>query len=161
MALLPEQNRGFVLLVNANQLVIDFTLGQVSSGIATLLAGSQPKAARFGVVPWVLRSFLLIPVLQIAGVAATLRLLDRWRRDLVHRPSAGRVWWQHILLPLIPNLSLAAIPVFLRVSGTLRSMMLVMPDLSWVAVISGGFAGIWAFLRTCLILRAFRKPEQT
>jgi hypothetical protein len=28
-----------------------------------------------------------------------------------------------------------------------------MPDLAWIARISGGFAGIWAILRTVLILR--------
>ncbi len=69
------------------------------------------------------------------------------------------MWGLHILLPLIPNLSLAAIPVFLLVSGVLRFMLLFMPDFSWIALICGGFAGIWTFLRTGLILRSLRKAS--
>ena len=69
------------------------------------------------------------------------------------------MWGEHILLPLIPNLSLAAILVYLRSSGLLRFLHLFMPDLAWIARISGGFAGIWAFLRTGLILRTLRKAS--
>ncbi len=71
--------------------------------------------------------------------------------------ARGRAWGQHIVLPLIPNLSLAAILLYLRSSGLIRFLDLFMPDLAWIARISGGFAGIWAVLRTGLILRALRK----
>ena len=40
-------------------------------------------------------------------------------------------------------------------------MHLFMPDLSWVARISGGFAGIWVFPCTGLILQALRKSPVT
>jgi hypothetical protein len=63
------------------------------------------------------------------------------------------------LLPLIPNLSLAAILMYLRASGLIRFMHLYMPDLSWIARISGSFAGIWAFLRTGLVLGALGNPH--
>jgi hypothetical protein len=101
-----------------------------------------------------MRASALIPLLQIVGVVTTLRRLRCWRRHPTLRPGCGRVWGQHILLPLIPNLSLAAILAYLRSSGLIRFMHLYMPDLSWIARISGGFAGIWAFLRTRLILHA-------
>jgi hypothetical protein len=32
-----------------------------------------------------------------------------------------------------------------------------MPDLAWILRIGGGFAGLWAILRTGLILQALRK----
>jgi hypothetical protein len=35
--------------------------------------------------------------------------------------------------------------------------MLFMPDVSWTALVSGGFAGIWAVLRTGLVSRALRR----
>jgi hypothetical protein len=38
-------------------------------------------------------------------------------------------------------------------------LMLYMPDYSWIALVCGSFAGIWAFLRTGLILRTLRKPQ--
>jgi CubicO group peptidase (beta-lactamase class C family) len=157
MALLPGQNRGMVLLVNANQMMLNFALTKVGEGAATLLAGGRPQPTLFDSIPWALRGLLLIPLLQIVGVAATLRLLRRWRKDPALHPSRGRMWGRHILLPLIPNLSLVAIPVFLLVSGILRFMLLFMPDFSWIALICGGFAGIWAFLRTRLILRTLQK----
>jgi len=34
-----------------------------------------------------------------------------------------------------------------------------MPDLAWVARFSGGFAAVWATLRTGLMLRVLRKPR--
>jgi hypothetical protein len=39
-------------------------------------------------------------------------------------------------------------------------MKLFAPDYSLIALICGSFAAIWAFLRTGLILRALRKPQE-
>jgi hypothetical protein len=96
---------------------------------------------------------------QVAGVLATQRRLSQWRRDPASRPGDGRLWEQHRLLPLIPNLTLAAILAYLRSSGLIRFLDLYMPDLAWTARISGGFAGVWAFLRTGLIVRALQRPR--
>jgi CubicO group peptidase (beta-lactamase class C family) len=159
MALLPEQKKGVVLLVNADHYGLPPVLAEVGLGVAALLAGQQPAPIQLGFIPWAMRALLLIPLLQIAGVAATLRLLRRWRRVPALRPSRGRMWGLHILLPLIPNLSLAAIPLFLRVRGMLRFMLLFTPDFFWIVLICGGFAGVWTFLRTGLILGALRKPQ--
>jgi hypothetical protein len=38
-------------------------------------------------------------------------------------------------------------------------MDLFMPDLAWTARMSGGFAGVWALLRTGLMLRSLRRPQ--
>jgi hypothetical protein len=92
------------------------------------------------------------------GIFATLRMLRQWDRDPALRPGSGRTWGQHILFPLVSNLSLAAILVYLRSTGLIRFLHLFMPDLAWIARISGSFAGIWIILHTGLILRALRKP---
>lgn len=155
MGLLPEQKKGFVLLTNADH-GFPFILMEVGEGVGALLAGQQPPPIQLGFLPWMMRASALIPILQVAGVLITLRRLRRWRWDPALRPRPGRIWGQHVLLPLIPNLSLAAVLAYLRSSGLLRFMDLYMPDLSWVARISGGFAGIWAFLRTGLVLGALR-----
>jgi CubicO group peptidase (beta-lactamase class C family) len=160
MALLPEQNKGMVLLVNANHVIMDkLPLTEVGLGAAQRLAGQPPAPARFGAVTWVLRGLLLIPVLQIVGVATTLQLLRRWREDPQRRPSGFRKWVLHLLLPLIPNLSVALtlIPMLGKMRGFL---ILYVPDFSWIALICGGFAGIWAFLRTSLILWTLRRPSR-
>ena len=153
MGLLPEQKKGVVLLVNADH-GVPFVVMEVGEGVAALLAGEQPPPIRLGFLPWVMRGLPLIPLLQVAGVFFTLRLLRRWRQDPALRPGRGRIWGRHILLPLIPNLSFAAILAYLRSNGLLRFMHLYIPDLAWTARISGSFAGIWALLRTGLVLGA-------
>jgi CubicO group peptidase (beta-lactamase class C family) len=154
MALLPEQKKGVVLLLNADHYGLPFILMEVGDGVAALLAGQQAPPIRLGFLPWVMRALPLIPLLQIAGVFATLRLVRRWRRNRATRPGHGRLWGAHVLLPLIPNLSLVAVLAYLRSGGLLRYLRLYNPDVSWIARISGSFAGIWSVIRTGLVLCA-------
>jgi CubicO group peptidase (beta-lactamase class C family) len=77
MAILPGQKKGIVLLMNADHFLMSNTaLVEMGMGAATRLAGAQPDPVLWGVIiPWALRGLLLIPVLQILGVALTLRYL--------------------------------------------------------------------------------------
>jgi CubicO group peptidase (beta-lactamase class C family) len=159
MALLPEEKKGVVLLVNANHFTGNFTLTEVGAGVVALLDGDQPASNQFGAIPWVMRALLLIPLLQIIGVVFTLGLLRGWRQDPQRRPARGRAWGLYILPSLVPNLFLAMIPLYLLAKRLLGFMLLFAPDFTWIATICGGFAGIWAFLRTKLILQALRKPQ--
>jgi CubicO group peptidase (beta-lactamase class C family) len=161
IALLPEERKGILLFFNADQWLMTLALLEVERGVTTLLAGDQPNPVRFGFIQWVLRGLLLIPVLQIVGFFATLRLLRRWRRNVNNRPSRGRKWVLRILLPLIPNLLVAL--TLLLVCGPLGGFIfLYAPDFSWIALICGTFAVIWIFLRTGLILRTLQKsPSAT
>ena len=163
MAILPGQKKGLVLLMNADHFLMSNTaLLEIGMGAATLLAGARPDPVRWGIViPWVLRGLLLIPALQILGVAATLLRLRRWRRHPNSRPSRRRMWVLHILLPMIPNLLVAGTPIAL-VASTLRGFLLLFaPDISWMARICGSVAGIWIFLRTGLILRTLGKEQSS
>jgi CubicO group peptidase (beta-lactamase class C family) len=157
MALLPEQKKGVVLLFNACHHWMNPVLADLGNGVAALLAGEQHHPLPFfHMVLWLLRGQLLIPALQIVGVVGTLRLLRRWRQDPMSRPSGGRAWGLHILLPLIPNLlmALTLIPMLGRMRGYL---MLYWPDYSWTALVCGSFALVWSFLRTGLVLGALRR----
>ena len=156
MALLPAQKRGVILLFNADHHMMMPVLVGVGIGVTDLLAGRPPAPNRFGFMPWVMRAPLLIPFLQLLGVVLTLRHLRRWRHDPQQRPGRGRSWGLHLLLPLFPNLALAALPVYLRVSGFYRYMRLFMPDFLWLSLLCGGFAGLWSLLRTGLILRSLQ-----
>ncbi len=90
LGLLPEQKKGLVLLVNADH-GLPFILMEVGEGLAAVLAGQQPPPIRLGFIPWAMRALPLLPLLQIAGIAATVRLLRRWRREPELRPSRGRL----------------------------------------------------------------------
>lgn len=159
IALLPEQKKGLLLLFNACHHWYNPLLAEVGTGVAALLAGEQPtRLGLFDLIPWMLRGQLLIPALQIAGVIATLRLLRRWRVEPQQRPSSGRAWMVHILLPLIPNL-LVAFSLRPMLGKRRDYLMLYMPDFSWIAWVCGGFAAIWTVLRTGLILQTLRKPR--
>jgi len=158
MAILPEQKKGVVLLVNANQLMMDVAQWEVGAGVAALLAGERRVPNRFGtIIPWALRDLPLIPALQIVSVAATLRRLGRWHQDPSSHPLGGRKWGRYILLPLIPDL-LVSLPLLgLLWTGTLDVMLLYMPDVSWIAIVCGSFALSWMFLRTGLVVWTLRK----
>ena len=100
-----------------------------------------------------MRAFLIIPVFQILGVLMTLRAVRRWRTDASRRPGPIRKWL-HIALPIIPNLVLVSCSLWLLTSGVLKFWLFYLPDLSWLALICGGFAAVWICVRTSLILRA-------
>ena len=156
MALVPEQNRGMVLLFNVNHAMMKMTFDEVGMGVAQQLAGRSPVPARFGAAPWAMRAVVLIPLLQIISVVATLNLLHGWRLAPERQPGHGRLGGQHILLPLIPDLlvALALLPMLSKMRGFLR---LFMPDYAWLAMVCGSWAVVWSFLRTGLILKAIRR----
>jgi CubicO group peptidase (beta-lactamase class C family) len=171
MAILPEQKKGAVLLVNANHLLMDkTTFTEAGMGVAALLAGERSVPSRFGAVPWVLRGLPLIPALQVVGVAATLRRLWRWRQDPNSHPPGAAKWGRYVLLPLVPDLLVSApllgllwtrtrdVPLLgMLGSGFLDVLLLFMPDVSWTLLVCGGFALAWMVLRTGLVLRTLRK----
>jgi CubicO group peptidase (beta-lactamase class C family) len=159
MALVPEQKKAMVLLLNADPYGLPMITEELGMGVTALLAGQQPPPVKLDFIQWIMRLLPLIPVLQIVGVLVSLQRVSYWRRNPGLRPSGGRIWGQHILLPLIPNLTLSAMLVYLQSSGLIRFLHLFMPDLAWIVRISGGFASVWALLRTGLMLRGLQKPH--
>jgi hypothetical protein len=161
MALLPEQKKGVVLLYNACHHWLNPVLADLGNGVAAMLAGeSHTPLPFFHVVPWALRAQVLLPFLQVLGAVVTLRRLRRWRLDPECRPGGGRAWGFHILLPLIPNLLVAL--TLKSVIGKRRGYLrLYMSDYAWIAMVSGGFALLWSFLRTGLVLGALRRRQSS
>ena len=160
MALLPQQKQGLVLLVNADHYGLPPILAEVGMGAAALLAGQQPPPIELGFLPGLLRLLPLIPLLQVVGGLTTLATLRRWRQQPAKRPQGARLWGQHMLLPLIPNLSLAAVLVYLKSNRLLPYLRLFNPDLAWLVRVSGGFGTVWAVIRTGLILQSQLKDAK-
>lgn len=156
MALLPEQRRGLVLLVNSNQMLLNFALLGVGEGAAALLAGAKPAPFPWGVVPWLLRGCLLIPAIQVGDVLYTQRMVRRWQADPASRPGSARRWLLERALPGLLNLGLGASALGLLATNLRPMLRLFMPDLYWLMALSGGVASIWMVVRTGLIRAAFR-----
>lgn len=156
MAIVPEQQRGLVLLFNSGTYGLPPLTEEVGTGATAVLAGVQPPPPKLGFVPTVFRLLPLLPLLQVVTAIATVGTLRRWSRDRAHRPAGARPWARHVLLPLIPNLSLAGGLAYLKSSGMLAFLRLFMPDLACILGVSGVFAAIWAVLRTGLLLRSLR-----
>lgn len=160
MALIPEQKKGIVLLLNADPYGLPPILGEVGMGMTALLAGQQPAPIRLDFIQWIMRFLPLIPILQIVDFLTTLKRLSHWRQNPRNRPSTGQIWRHHILLPLIPNLSMAGLLAYFLITGMFGFIKLFMPDVSWITLISGSFAGVWTMLRTGLMLKSMRKSSQ-
>jgi len=71
------------------------------------------------------------------------------------------MWALHILLPLIPNLALVALPLSLVASGLLGFMRFFMPDFTWISLICGGLAAFWMTLRSWLVFTTLRRPRES
>jgi CubicO group peptidase (beta-lactamase class C family) len=158
MALLPEQNRAMVLLVNANEQAFNYALWALAEAAALWLAGVPPQSDSWGILPWAMRGSLLLPILQIGIIIATLRKVKRWRLGVIPRPGSTRMWLLHILLPTVLNLALAAIAGAILASGMFKFIMLFMGDIVSVLLVSGGIALVWLIVRTPLIFRSLRMP---
>lgn len=158
MALLPDQNRAFALLMNSNHMVMNYALDDIGSGITSILAGGQ-ATAHLGFLPWAIRALLLIPLLQLLAAGLTVRRLIGWRQDPVTRPAGRRAQILHIWVPILGNALLIVPVVAMLWSSTLRVMLLFMPDVTWLALEVGGFAGVWLVVRTALVARTLRLPS--
>jgi|WetSurMetagenome_2_1015567.scaffolds.fasta_scaffold57068_2 CubicO group peptidase (beta-lactamase class C family) len=153
MAILPEQKQAVVLLLNADPYGLPPITEELGLNLTRLLAGQTPVPNKLDFIQWVMRLLPLVPLFQVVDILATLRRVHRWRVQPGLRPSRGRLWGEHILPPLIPNLALVGALGYLQSTGLLRFLNLFMPDVAWISLISGTLAGIWGVLRTVLLIR--------
>jgi hypothetical protein len=156
MGLLPEQGKGIILLMNVDHFMLNPILVELGGGAAAILAGEQPAPPQLTFIPWLMRTLLLIPLLQVVGIFLTWRRRRRWRNDPATRPQNRRLWTRHLLPAALFNLLLTGLLIPLL--GPMRGFWrLFAPDYFWLALGSGGFAGFWTVLRPILLIRAARE----
>lgn len=159
MALLPEQQRGMVVLVNGNHLFWDVALQEVCMEATSFLAGGRPESNSSSGIFWGVRAALLIPLLQLLGILVTVRRIRLWRRNPQRRPTGAKGWILHLVLPALPNLALAACAAALIVMRLVRFMELFLPDLTWLIMVCGSAALLWLIVRTWLMLSIGGAPN--
>ena len=158
MVLLPETDRGFILLVNANHMIINYSLLDVCEAVTDIMTGRPVETEDMHGEFLPLRLFLVIPILQILGIIFIANKVRRWRRFPTRRPGKPVLYGFYIILAPLPHFILAAAALVLLFMGMGRFMMLFMPDLTWILFISGGISIIWLVLRILLILWAVKLP---
>ena len=156
MALLPDQERAIVLLFNTNEQFYTYALLSASEAAALSLAGIPPESTTWPVLPWVLRAGLLLPVLQVVMITVSVRRLKTKRLGSFRRPVQLRTWILHLVLPILLNLILVAIPVAALASGLFKFLMLFMGDLLSIFVVMGIIALVWIVLRTSIIIKEYK-----
>jgi hypothetical protein len=156
MAMLPDHSKAFVLLLNADHFAMVVALDEIGPGVLSLLAGEEPAAHQFGFIPWALRGLLLLPSSRSwaspsrCGSCAAGAAIP----SAVPLPAGSGCFT--FRFPLVPNLLLASAPVLFLRSGISRFLLLFGPDFSWIVLVCGGFAAVWIFVRTGLVLWTFR-----
>lgn len=156
MAMLPDQDRAIVLLFNTNEQFYTYALLAASESAALSLAGIAPETNNWSVMPWALRASILLPVLQVFLIGVSMRRLKTKRLESFRRPVRTRTWIQNLALPILLNLILIAIPVFVLASGLFKFLMLYMGDLLSIFTLMGIIALVWTTVRTILIVREYK-----
>jgi CubicO group peptidase (beta-lactamase class C family) len=156
LGMLPEQQRGVALLVNADQHFYTYPLLDLGNGVADLLAGEEPVKNTWLVLPWVLRALLLLPLLQFFVMRAALRRLKRWQADPATRPGRTKLWLLYFLLPVLFNLVVLAMGIALMVSGLFKFSLLFMGDLVAIILVCAALAAFGLVARTRWMVRILK-----
>jgi hypothetical protein len=150
MFLVPEKNLAVALVMNTYSPMLGFRVSRVPGNILRMLLGQETIQLNEILFRQSIYVFLiLIPFLHIFAVGTTLRR-SRSRRGAARLSPKTQIA-RHIALPLIWNVALAygllvALPQAFEANFPV--MILLQPDASWLAVVSGVFAIVWGIIST-------------
>ena len=161
MFLVPEKNMAIAMVMNTYSPMLGFRVSRLPGNILRMLLGQdivQLNEILLRQIVYVL--VMLIPLLHFISVVMTLRRVRSWRRGAPLSPQTQIA--RYVALPLIWNAAIAyvllvTLPKAFEVD--ISTMILLQPDVSWVAVISGVFAIVWGLLRTGIVIAELNKGE--
>jgi CubicO group peptidase (beta-lactamase class C family) len=154
MILFPDMHTGFVALTNQGGLVRQYTFNQiVTSGMADILGGNQPKTISYAWIGWVLLGIVLLDLL---GHLIGFLRLPHWSRKMATQ-SLRKKWMNALLALLIPLILLSGILLFVGgTSGSLAIFTLV-PDLATWIIIGLALAITHGAVKVICIVREQKK----
>jgi len=145
--LMPEQSSGFVLLANASgfEQMKSGVVDRIALGIYNIL---NDKPAEPVSVPFIMHFLywliLLVPVLQILGIVSV------WRKR-----EQMKIWG--VVLTVILNLAVASSLLgYAQSEMPLRSLLVVNPELGYVAIAVATLGIGWSAIYTAMYLRTRR-----
>lgn len=159
--MLPEEDLGIVILMNAEGLSLGLAANQISRGVLAVIKDKQPQPYVLPIAGMALPvGSVLVPIfLAVLWIGwMVLRYFRRQKRGL---PTRRGAWWYIwvILLPLLVDIALlllllAGIPMMWQ--APLSMMLGYFPDLFTLLMLGVmGVAG-WGVARTILTLRSAR-----
>ena len=159
MFLVPEKNMAIAMVMNTYSPMLGFRVARVPGNILRMLLGQATiklNEILFRQIVYVL--VMLIPLLHFLSVVMTLRRVRSWRSDSPLSPQTQIA--RYVALPLIWNAAIAyvllvTLPKAFEVD--ISTMILLQPDVSWVAVISGIFAIVWGVISTSINISMLRQ----
>jgi CubicO group peptidase (beta-lactamase class C family) len=159
MILVPESQRGVVVLMNGENGLEAERLAAVADSVVAQLTGQPPLPAPFPEAKATFFVLVAVLVLQVLGAIRSLVLLRRWRLRPAHRPRGAWALLRRVALPLILGLAwaLLALNVLPTQQGA-NLALLRQSDIGLIVLTSGGIALFWSLLRTALVLLVLRSP---
>ncbi|MFN8382526.1 MAG: serine hydrolase domain-containing protein [Anaerolineales bacterium] len=159
MFLVPEKNMAIAMVMNTYSPMLGFRVSRLPGNVLRMLLGQdtvQLNEILFRQVIYVL--VMLIPLLHFLSVVMTARRVHSWRSGASFSPQTQIA--RYVALPLMWNAAIAyvmlvTLPKAFEVD--ISTMILLQPDVSWVAVISGVFAIVWGLLRTGVVISTLRQ----
>ena len=147
MFLVPEKDTAIAMVMNTYSPMLGFRVSRLPGNILRMLLGQdtvQLNEILFRQIIYIL--VMLIPLLHFLAVVMTARHVRFWRSGAPLSPPTQIA--RYVALPLIWNAAIAyvllvTLPKAFEVD--ISTMLLLQPDVSWVAVISGVFAMVWGY----------------
>ncbi len=161
LLVLTDAHWGVALMSNKSDIPANSRFEEIAFGVARLVVGSAPKTEHVHDAMLVYAAFVGIVVLQFFGMARSIVLLRRWRREPATRPRSVAANLSRVALPSTLNLLWAAV-VFVALPATFASIGTVTwiaPDIGYLLLVSGAVALVWGAARLLLIRRLPSAPR--
>jgi hypothetical protein len=164
VVLLPELGWGVVVMENAENSPDEFfgsrRMTEIAYGVADMLAGRRPAETSTATSLRAVYGFALgVIILQVIGVARSMRTFRRWRTVPGRAPLTSTRLWLRIAMSMLVNWMWAATVLVLlprKIGAPLSALLMGLPDLTYPLVASAVFALVWGPVRAGLAIRAAR-----
>ena len=166
VVLIPDGGWGVVVMENGENSPDEFfgsrRMTGIAYGVAGLLIGQEPPAPSSSRSLWVVYGVVLgIIVLQVAGMARSVRTIRGWHTDPLRRPMGALRIALRVGLPLLVSWTwvlvvLVGLPRIIR--APLQAGLMGLPDLGYPLVASAVLAFGWGLARFIWAIRTLRTP---
>jgi CubicO group peptidase (beta-lactamase class C family) len=166
VVLIPDGGWGVVVMENGENSPDEFfgsrRMTGIAYGVAGLLIGQEPPAPSSSRSLWVVYGVVLgIIVLQVVGMARSVRTIRGWHTDPLRRPTGALRIALRVGLPLLVSWTwvlvvLVGLPRIIR--APLQAGLMGLPDLGYPLVASAVLAFGWGLARFIWAIRTLRTP---